>query len=223
MAGSGASCARGGCRHLERTATSEGSKNVASINRVVIVGTDGEIPRFRPAQLDVVESGVAATIATRIETYEWVEERMIFNVVVFGAEGDACAEYLTKGRPVAVDGRLRWSSWEENGGGSARRWTSSPTWSSSSARGSGQRLRTRARRRTRVPMASRRGFDVPADTSHFGQPAGRRQQPGSSHPVLGSTPEPPSLVSIRPGFRPGSRSAGRRALEVLVRIIPRRP
>jgi len=35
---------------------------------------------------------------------------------VFGAQGESCAQYLTKGRQVAVEGRLRWRSWETQEG-----------------------------------------------------------------------------------------------------------
>jgi single-strand DNA-binding protein len=34
-----------------------------------------------------------------------------FDVSVFGASGEACARFLVKGRPVAVDGRLEWHDW----------------------------------------------------------------------------------------------------------------
>jgi single-strand DNA-binding protein len=36
-------------------------------------------------------------------------------VTVFGGQAEACGRYLSKGRPIAVDGRLEWSSWEHDG------------------------------------------------------------------------------------------------------------
>jgi len=36
---------------------------------------------------------------------------------VWGAQGENCAQYLSKGRPVAIDGRLEWSEWEAQDGG----------------------------------------------------------------------------------------------------------
>ena len=39
-----------------------------------------------------------------------------FNVDVFGGQGERCAQYLAKGRQVAVEGRLRWREWETQDG-----------------------------------------------------------------------------------------------------------
>jgi single-strand DNA-binding protein len=40
------------------------------------------------------------------QTGEWVDKPNYFNITVWGAQGESCAKYLTKGRPVAVEGRL---------------------------------------------------------------------------------------------------------------------
>ena len=45
-------------------------------------------------------------------TNEWVDKPNYFDVTVWGAQGENCARYLSKGRPVAVDGRLEWREWE---------------------------------------------------------------------------------------------------------------
>ena len=39
-----------------------------------------------------------------------------FDVTVWGAQGENCAQYLSKGRPVALDGRLEWREWETQDG-----------------------------------------------------------------------------------------------------------
>ena len=39
-----------------------------------------------------------------------------FNVTVWGGQGENAARYLSKGRPVAVDGRLEWREWETQEG-----------------------------------------------------------------------------------------------------------
>ena len=46
------------------------------------------------------------------DTGEIDERPNFFDVTVFGASGEACARFLAKGRPVAVDGRLEWHEWE---------------------------------------------------------------------------------------------------------------
>jgi single-strand DNA-binding protein len=96
---------------------------VANINRVTITGNLTRDPDLRelPSGTAVCELGVAVNHRRKDQaTDQWVEEPNYFNVVVFGAQGQNCAQYLSKGRPVAVDGRLRWSSWEDKNGGGKR-------------------------------------------------------------------------------------------------------
>ena len=96
---------------------------MANINRVTITGNLTRDPELRalPSGMSVCELGVAVNHRRKDNaTDQWIEEPNYFNVVVFGAQGDNCATYLSKGRPVAVDGRLRWSSWEDKNGGGKR-------------------------------------------------------------------------------------------------------
>jgi single-strand DNA-binding protein len=53
-------------------------------------------------------------------TGEWTDKANYFDVVVWGAQGENCATYLSKGRPVAVEGRLDWREWEAKEGGGKR-------------------------------------------------------------------------------------------------------
>jgi single-strand DNA-binding protein len=43
-----------------------------------------------------------------------------FDVVVWGAQGEACARYLAKGRPAAIDGHVEWREWQVDDGGAKR-------------------------------------------------------------------------------------------------------
>jgi single-strand DNA-binding protein len=45
-----------------------------------------------------------------------VDKPNYFNVTVWGAQGENAARYLSKGRPVAIDGRLEWREWESQDG-----------------------------------------------------------------------------------------------------------
>jgi single-strand DNA-binding protein len=152
---------------------------VASINRVVIVGNLTRDPDVRalPSGTSVVELGVAVNHRYKNrQTDQWVEEPNYFNVVVFGAQGQACANYLTKGRPVAVDGRLRWSSWEDKNGGGKRSKVDivadTVQFLGSREDGGGQGGGAQGGGGQAQDQGNQ-GFgasDVPADTSDFGDP-----------------------------------------------------
>src|SRR6185437_5367749 len=49
------------------------------------------------------------------QTGQWEEKANFFRVTVFGNQADNCAQYLRKGRAVAIDGRLEWSQYEVDG------------------------------------------------------------------------------------------------------------
>ena len=96
---------------------------MANINRVTITGNLTRDPELRalPSGTEVCQLGVAVNGRRKNpQTGQWEEEPNFFDVTVFGAQGQNCAQYLSKGRPVAIDGRLRWSSWEDKNGGGKR-------------------------------------------------------------------------------------------------------
>jgi len=96
---------------------------VANINRVIITGNLTRDPELRalPSGTEVCQLGVAVNGRRKNpQTGQWEEEPNFFDVTVFGAQGQSCAQYLSKGRPVAIDGRLRWSSWDDKNGGGKR-------------------------------------------------------------------------------------------------------
>jgi single-strand DNA-binding protein len=96
---------------------------VANINRVIITGNLTRDPELRalPSGTEVCQLGVAVNGRRKNpQSGQWEEEPNFFDVTVFGAQGQNCAQYLSKGRPVAIDGRLRWSSWEDKNGGGRR-------------------------------------------------------------------------------------------------------
>jgi single-strand DNA-binding protein len=49
-------------------------------------------------------------------TGEWTDKPNYFSVDVFGPQGERCAQWLAKGRHVAIEGRLRWREWETQDG-----------------------------------------------------------------------------------------------------------
>ena len=95
----------------------------SNINVVVITGNLTKDPELRSTGggTSVCELRVAVNSRRKDgQTGEWVDKPNYFNVVVFGAQGDNCANYLNKGRPVAVEGRLDWREWEAKDGSGKR-------------------------------------------------------------------------------------------------------
>lgn len=94
-----------------------------NINCVVITGNLTRDPELRstPGGTAVCKLRVAVNSRRKDgQTGEWVEKPNYFDVTVFGPQGENCATYLSKGRPVAVDGRLDWSEWEAQDGSGKR-------------------------------------------------------------------------------------------------------
>jgi single-strand DNA-binding protein len=86
-----------------------------NINRVIITGNLTSDPELRslPSGMSVCKLRVACNTRRKDNsTGEWVDKPNFFDVTVWGAQGENCARYLAKGRPVAVDGRLEWREWE---------------------------------------------------------------------------------------------------------------
>ena len=87
---------------------------MAAINRVVLVGNLTRDPELRhtPSGTAVCNLRLAVNTRRKDETGQWVDKPNYFDVTVWGNQGERCAQYLAKGRPVAVDGRLEWREWE---------------------------------------------------------------------------------------------------------------
>jgi single-strand DNA-binding protein len=90
----------------------------ASINRVVLVGNLTRDPELRhtPSGTAVCSLRVAVNSRRRDESGQWVDKPNYFSVSVFGNQAESCSQYLSKGRPVAVDGRLDWREWQAQDG-----------------------------------------------------------------------------------------------------------
>ncbi len=89
---------------------------MVTFNRVILAGNlvrDPEI-RYLPSGLSVTSFAVAVNSRYK-QNNELKEEVSYFDIVVFGKMGENCAEYLSKGRPVLVEGRLRQRRWETEG------------------------------------------------------------------------------------------------------------
>jgi single-strand DNA-binding protein len=88
------------------------------IAHVTLVGNLTRDPDLRqlPSGTSVCELGVAVNSSYKDSSGQWVDKASFFDVKVFGPQGENCARYLSKGRQVAVDGRLDQRSWEAQDG-----------------------------------------------------------------------------------------------------------
>ena len=90
----------------------------SNINICAITGNLTKDPELRstPGGTSVCKLRVAVNSRRKDQSGEWVDKPNYFDVTVWGAQGENCATYLSKGRPVAVDGRLDWREWEAQDG-----------------------------------------------------------------------------------------------------------
>ena len=88
-----------------------------NINRVVLTGNLTRDPDLRATGggLSICKLGIAVNTRKKNSSGDWEEKPNFFRVTVFGKQAENCAQYLKKGRPVAIDGRLEWSTWETEG------------------------------------------------------------------------------------------------------------
>ena len=90
----------------------------ANINRVVLVGNLTRDPELKhtPGGTAVTSLRIAVNGRKKDESGQWVDKPNYFSVSVFGNQAESCAQYLSKGRPVAIDGRLEWREWQQQDG-----------------------------------------------------------------------------------------------------------
>ena len=90
----------------------------ANINRVVLVGNLTKDPELRhtPSGTPVCNLRIAVNSRRKDESGQWTDKPNYFSVAVFGNQAESCSQYLSKGRPVAVDGRLEWREWQAQDG-----------------------------------------------------------------------------------------------------------
>jgi single-strand DNA-binding protein len=90
-----------------------------NINRVVLTGNLTRDPELRSTGngLSICKLRVACnTRRKNSASGDWEEKPNYFNVTIFGRQADSCAQYLRKGRPIAIDGRLEWSEYDDKDG-----------------------------------------------------------------------------------------------------------
>lgn len=90
---------------------------MAGLNRVVLVGNLTRDPqlRYTPSGTSVANFGIAVN-RRRTRQGEQINEVDFFNVVTWGKLAELCSNYIAKGSPVALEGRLQSRTWETEDG-----------------------------------------------------------------------------------------------------------
>lgn len=86
-----------------------------SINKVMITGNLTRDPELKStgSGMAVLKMGVAVNDrAKNQQTGEWEDRPNFIDLVMFGTRAESISRFLSKGSKVAVEGKLRWSSWE---------------------------------------------------------------------------------------------------------------
>jgi single-strand DNA-binding protein len=91
---------------------------MASYNRVLLMGNLTRNPeiRYTPSGTAVADLGLAVNENFKNKAGEVVEQTCFVDVVVWGRQAETSAEYLQKGSPVFVEGRLQLDQWENQQG-----------------------------------------------------------------------------------------------------------
>lgn len=91
---------------------------MANFNKVYLIGNLTKDPelRYTPQGTAVVNLRLAVNRKFRDKNQELKEEVCFITVVVWNKQAEACNQYLHKGRPVFIEGRLQSRSWEDNSG-----------------------------------------------------------------------------------------------------------
>lgn len=91
---------------------------MASFNRVILMGNltrDPEI-RYTSGGTAVTDIGLAVNDRRKGADGQWVDETTFVDVTLWGRTAEVAGEYLGKGSPVLVEGRLKLDTWQTNDG-----------------------------------------------------------------------------------------------------------
>ena len=89
---------------------------MASFNRVVLVGNLTRDPELRYIPSGTAVSDIGLAVNDRVKRGDqWVEEPVFVDITLWGRTAEIANEYLSKGSPVLIEGRLKLDTWETEG------------------------------------------------------------------------------------------------------------
>lgn len=91
---------------------------MASYNRVILLGNVTRDPelRYTPGGMAVTDLGLAVNDRRKNASGEWVDETTFVDITLWGRTAEIASEYLSKGSPAFIEGRLKLDSWEAQDG-----------------------------------------------------------------------------------------------------------
>src|SRR3954454_17573393 len=95
---------------------------MASFNKVLLMGNLTRDPQLKylPSQTAVAEFGLACNRKFRTAQGEDREEVTFVDVTAFGKQAEVINQYMTKGKPIFIEGRLKYDTWDDKNGGGKR-------------------------------------------------------------------------------------------------------
>ena len=91
---------------------------MASFNRVILLGNITRDIEIKYLQSGTAVSDVGLAVNDRrkdAQTGQWIEETTFVDVVMWGRTAEIAGEYLSKGSPILIEGRLKLDTWEKEG------------------------------------------------------------------------------------------------------------
>jgi single-strand DNA-binding protein len=89
---------------------------MASFNRVILVGNLTRDPELRYIPSGTAVSDITLAVNDRFKRGDqWVDEPVFVDVTLWGRTAEVANEYLSKGSPVLIEGRLKLDRWEKDG------------------------------------------------------------------------------------------------------------
>ena len=91
---------------------------MASFNKVILAGNLTRDPQlsYLPSNTPVCEMGLAVNRKYRLQSGEMKEEVNFIDLRAYGKPAETLNQYMTKGKPLLVEGRLKYDAWEGKDG-----------------------------------------------------------------------------------------------------------
>lgn len=95
---------------------------MAAFNRVILVGNLTRDPELRyiPSGMAVTDIGLAVSEKRKNANGEWIEDTVFVDVTLWGRTAEIAGEYLSKGSPALIEGRLKMDTWDDKQTGQKR-------------------------------------------------------------------------------------------------------